>query len=191
MPVRLHRLLISIMLALSAVFAWGCSEASPAPTDQAAMYRAKCPYCGWDGYWPLQGLRENNGRALCSKSCGQVFQVWGTPNTIPETLDFFLSQCPYCSWQGYWPMQRLRESNGRAVCDKSCGKVFQAWMPPTLIPQASTEQTTVVQTPLVAENGSYFGQPNAYGIPKTVSVRGYYRRDGTYVRGHYRSAPRR
>ena len=41
----------------------------------------------------------------------------------------------------------------------------------------------------VAENGSYYGQPNANGVPKTVHVNGYYRKDGTHVRGHYRSAP--
>ena len=41
----------------------------------------------------------------------------------------------------------------------------------------------------VAENGSYYGQPNANGVPKTVAVSGYYRKDGTYVQGHYRSAP--
>lgn len=40
-----------------------------------------------------------------------------------------------------------------------------------------------------AENGSYYGQPNTSGVPKTVRVNGYYRKDGTYVRGHYRSAP--
>jgi hypothetical protein len=40
-----------------------------------------------------------------------------------------------------------------------------------------------------AENGSYYRQLNANGVPKTVYVKGYYRRDGTYVRGHYRSAP--
>lgn len=40
-----------------------------------------------------------------------------------------------------------------------------------------------------AENGSYYGQPNVNGVPKTVAVGGYYRKDGTYVRGHYRSAP--
>lgn len=46
--------------------------------------------------------------------------------------------------------------------------------------------------PGVAENGSYYGQiSNATGRPKTVSVRGYTRTDGTYVRGHYRSSPRR
>ena len=49
-----------------------------------------------------------------------------------------------------------------------------------------------VSTPVygrVAENGSYYGQPNVNGVPKTVAVGGYYRKDGTYVRGHYRSAP--
>jgi len=43
--------------------------------------------------------------------------------------------------------------------------------------------------PPVAENGSYYGELNANGVPKTVHVDGYYRKDGTYVRGHYRSAP--
>ena len=41
----------------------------------------------------------------------------------------------------------------------------------------------------VAENGSYYGQPNVNGVPKTVAVNGYYRKDGTYVRGYYRSPP--
>jgi len=42
---------------------------------------------------------------------------------------------------------------------------------------------------LCAENGSCYGDLNANGVPKTVHVDGYYRNDGTYVRGHYRSAP--
>jgi hypothetical protein len=41
----------------------------------------------------------------------------------------------------------------------------------------------------IAENGSSYGQPNANGVPKSVKVEGYFRSDGTYVRGHYRSAP--
>jgi hypothetical protein len=41
----------------------------------------------------------------------------------------------------------------------------------------------------VAENGSYYGEPNQNGVPKTVLVNGYTRSDGTYVRGYYRSAP--
>lgn len=45
--------------------------------------------------------------------------------------------------------------------------------------------------PYIAENGSYFGEiSRATDRPKTVHVDGYYRRDGTYVRGHYRSSPR-
>jgi len=43
----------------------------------------------------------------------------------------------------------------------------------------------------IAENSSYYGQiSEATGRPKTVYVRGYYRKDGTYVRSHYRSPPR-
>ena len=49
--------------------------------------------------------------------------------------------------------------------------------------------TTIYSHPFTAENGSYYGQLNQNGVPKTVRVRGYFRRDGTYVRGHYRSAP--
>lgn len=43
-----------------------------------------------------------------------------------------------------------------------------------------------------AENGSCYGDISSLtGRPKTVAVRGYFRKDGTYVRGHYRSRPRR
>lgn len=46
--------------------------------------------------------------------------------------------------------------------------------------------------PSIAENDSYYGQISENtGRPKTVHVRGYYRKDGTYVRSHYRSPPRR
>jgi len=39
-----------------------------------------------------------------------------------------------------------------------------------------------------AENGTCYGDISiATGKPKTVRVKGYYRKDGTYVRGHYRS----
>jgi len=40
-----------------------------------------------------------------------------------------------------------------------------------------------------AENGSYYGEPNKNGVPKTILVNGYTRSNGTYVRGYYRSAP--
>ena len=41
-----------------------------------------------------------------------------------------------------------------------------------------------------AENGSCYGDVSpSTGRPKTVPVSGYYRKDGTYVRGYYRSRP--
>ena len=44
--------------------------------------------------------------------------------------------------------------------------------------------------PFLAENGSYYGQfSEQAGKPKTVYVKSYFRKDGTYVKGHYRSAP--
>ena len=57
--------------------------------------------------------------------------------------------------------------------------------------QVVSREPALQVSPGVAENGSYYGELNQYGVPKTVHVGGYYRKDGTYVRGHYRSAPRR
>ena len=59
-------------------------------------------------------------------------------------------------------------------------------------PAVKAYEPKAVTTPIygrVAENGSYYGQPNVNGVPKTVAVSGYYRKDGTYVRGYYRSSP--
>jgi hypothetical protein len=43
-----------------------------------------------------------------------------------------------------------------------------------------------------AENGSCYGDiSNVNGMPKTTHVNGYFRNDGTYVRGHYRSSGKR
>jgi len=53
------------------------------------------------------------------------------------------------------------------------------------------QESGLILSPGVAENGSYYGEISpATGRPKTVYVRGYYRKDGTYVRSHYRSRPR-
>ena len=42
-----------------------------------------------------------------------------------------------------------------------------------------------------AENGSCYGDVSVNtGRPKTIAVKGYTRKDGTYVRGHYRSKPK-
>jgi hypothetical protein len=72
----------------------------------------------------------------------------------------------------------------------------------TSSPTASTQQTGSPLAPTVgplakavpgcAENGSCYGDISALtGRPKTVAVSGYFRSNGTYVRGYYRSAPSR
>lgn len=58
--------------------------------------------------------------------------------------------------------------------------------------QVVTNSKTAPTQPSVgaacAENGSCYGDiSNITGQPKTTAVQGYYRKDGTYVRGHYRS----
>jgi len=63
-------------------------------------------------------------------------------------------------------------------------------------PPASAPVTTLPSVTLgaragtsgCAENGSCYGDISPQtGLPKTVTVQGYIRRDGTYVRGYYRS----
>lgn len=67
----------------------------------------------------------------------------------------------------------------------------QTYQPPTYQPQPTyhpTYQPSIPSAGLCAENGSCYGDiSNLTGKPKTVAVRGYYRKNGTYVRGHYRS----
>ncbi len=61
--------------------------------------------------------------------------------------------------------------------------------PPTL---GGKPQTVSQGVSICAENGSCLGDISvATGRPKTVYVRGYYRSNGTYVRSHFRSSPRR
>jgi len=60
----------------------------------------------------------------------------------------------------------------------------------SLVGSGSSPTTSPTKPPAIgcAENGSCFGDiSEATGKAKTVAVKGYYRKDGTYVRGHYRS----
>jgi hypothetical protein len=67
--------------------------------------------------------------------------------------------------------------------------------PAVLTAPSSAALSTLLRTIIapavapVAENGSYYGEPNQNGVPKTVLVQGYTRSNGTYVQGYYRSAP--
>jgi len=74
-----------------------------------------------------------------------------------------------------------------------------AILPPASVAPPASNSSALLSTLLrafvapaaapVAENGSYYGQPNQNGVPKTVLVQGYTKSNGTYVQGYYRSAP--
>jgi hypothetical protein len=58
-------------------------------------------------------------------------------------------------------------------------------------PQLESNTAPSAEPSACAENGSCYGDLSAAtGRPKTVHVNGYFRKDGTYVRGYYRSPPR-
>jgi hypothetical protein len=69
------------------------------------------------------------------------------------------------------------------------GSKDEAANPSTISPTVPLLHSAPTTAGPCAENGSCYGDPNANGVAKTVHVKGYYRKDGTYVRGHYRSAP--
>jgi hypothetical protein len=61
-----------------------------------------------------------------------------------------------------------------------------------VVKSQDTLQSTPIRGVGCAENGSCYGDiSNINGLPKTTHVNGYFRSDGTYVRGHYRSSGRK
>jgi len=85
--------------------------------------------------------------------------------------------------------QPPRWTQGVPVADPYAEFVQVSPAPRSTVTARAPPATTYTLPARTAENGSYYGQPNTNGVPKTVYVDGYYRSDGTYVRGHYRSAP--
>jgi hypothetical protein len=61
---------------------------------------------------------------------------------------------------------------------------------PTAKPLADVSGPVYVVRPASRVGPVYVGYPT-FGRPRTVYVRAYTRKDGTHVRSHYRSAPRR
>lgn len=97
---------------------------------------------------------------------------------------------------GYLADPILSAANDDETGDVGTGSVGDAvaLASSTAVPPPAAPSSYTVSKPAAygcAENGSCYGDiSTATGRPKTVSVSGYYRRDGTYVRGHYRSRPR-
>lgn len=187
------RTLVVLSMAVTALLA--CSPGQVTDRHDAGYYHVACPYCSRDGYWSVRDVKDNGSRARCvDRSCNEIFTISADASrtALPQTLTSnqqvpvnYLSQCPYCGFRGYWPIARVQECGGNAKCNQGCGGTFR------IVPDATNSSQVLNARPFVAENGSYYGQLNKYGIPKTVHVRSYLRKDGTYVRSHFRGLPRR
>ncbi len=108
---------------------------------------------------------------------GQISKNTGRPKTV-HVKGYYRKDGTYV--RGHYRSRPKHRKKGTYVRYKTTPKT------------SSPSRTTSRAQSHVAENGSYYGQTSRNtGRPKTVYVGGYYRKDGTYVRGHYRSKPRR
>jgi hypothetical protein len=153
---------------LAGTFAVGGSTTATTPPAGTALYRPNGTFAGWIG---PDDARPPNTRSIAvppvftpvvgenGTHWGDISDATGRPKTVYV--------------------------NGHTRSDGTY--VRGHWRSPPGSGSASTYKPTYTD-PGVAENGSYYGQTSTYnGLPKTTHVSGYYRRDGTYVRGHYRS----
>jgi hypothetical protein len=151
-------------------------------------------------------IRHQQNVTACGYGFGQCNEGFLSPAEVAQVIAIrrrqIIAACDYGA--GQCNQTRLTHSDSAVV--RSAGSpdecLASSYLPPsiveTLTPAPASLDAeinallkallTSVGAP-VAENGSYYGELNNNGVPKTVLVNGYTRSDGTYVRGYYRSAP--
>jgi hypothetical protein len=171
---------------------WGrCDESllTPAETAQLAVVRHRQNVSACESGWgrcdeslltpaetaQLAVVRHRQNVSACESGWGRCDESLLTP---AETAQLAV----------------VRHRQNVSACESGWGRCDESLLTPAETAQLAVvhHRQTVLSTPVtapVAENGSYYGELNANGVPKTVSVQGYTRSDGTYVRGYYRSAP--
>ena len=91
----------------------------------------------------------------------------------------------------FGPSHSALFSNQTSAVFTPVSPVLEVSPPQAVLPPAQ-QPSGPAYAPGCAENGSCYGDISSVnGMPKTNHVNGYFRRDGTYVRGHYRSSGRR
>jgi hypothetical protein len=131
-------------------------------------------------------LRRNHNNCLtgigyCDKSKLTVAEAESTrKNELQRNLNNCLTGIGYCN-------KALLDQDSQSYSNKharSSGST--ATLQDTTGQSANNSYQALPRT--CAENGSCYGDiSDITGLPKTIPVDGYYRKDGTYVRGHYRS----
>lgn len=96
------------------------------------------------------------------------------------------------SYFNVYHVKRFAEDSETAINHESSeeAKLFtdHSTEPSTLF---SSEPGKIASSSIHSLSGGYGEISSITGRPKTVAVRGYHRKDGTYVRPHHRSSPRR
>jgi hypothetical protein len=168
-----------------AVIAPATPAAEPLPTAQCDRSDTPPSFAGF-GLGTSQGPLDACGSPVIVPSGGAANQPARIPTQLNEDWDFILQNLP-------GPPTLVGTLSGSTIATPSVPLELGASLRPSQgLASFSYDLPTLTTRPSVAENGSYYGQISELtGRPRTVLVRGYFRSDGTYVRGHYRSPPRR
>jgi hypothetical protein len=131
---------------------------------------------------------------------GVLFASGASAQTsVERNLDY----CQRLGSQSALCNTRLLTARQRAHAEQATSRLLSAawlteglcnrrWLTGSQVASVSAPSVAVPTVGACAENGTCYGDiSEVTGRPKTVQVAGYYRKNGTYVRGHYRSAPRR
>jgi len=174
-----------------------CNEGLLTPGEviqvTAIRHRQNVSACGY-------GLGQCNEGTLTASESAQVSAIRRRQNM--SACEYGLGQCNE-SLLSPLELARIRSVKTLRVGFLSAYPMptlsQTAILPPASVAPPTSNSSALLSTLLralvapavapVAENGSYYGQPNQNGIPKTVLVQGYTKSNGTYVQGYYRSAP--
>jgi hypothetical protein len=174
-----------------------CNEGLLTPREAvqvtAIRHRQNVSACGY-------GLGQCNEAMLTISESAQVSAIRRRQNV--SACEYGLGQCNE-SLLSPLELARVRSDKtqqGRMLTAYRMPTQSQmAILPPVPVAPTTSNSSVLLSTLLralvapavapVSENGSYYGQPNQNGVPKTVLVQGYTKSNGTYVQGYYRSAP--
>jgi molybdate-binding protein len=162
-----------IFLCLFLIITFSCTEISDSrnPGLVTVYQVAKCPIC------------IGNQRCNYCENKGVIFSSFNVYKTAVPTIAENASYYGELNENG---IPKTVFVNGYFRTNGTYVKSYYR------SPSTSYVLDNVKIRPFVVENGSYKGEiSETTGRPKTVPVDGYYRKDGTYVKGHYRSSPSR
>lgn len=127
----------------------------------------------------------------------EVLKVLGTPDEINSSFNWWYYGNARISFDHkdqiieYTNAKALKISLTEPKKDKSLNASAEDTQLKPLFPSSyETLKTPKIDSKSNKANG-YGEISSTTGRPKTVHVNGYYRKDGTYVKPHYRSSPRK